>query len=183
MNITFYIHLIFISFKDGEIRQYWSLKDTLPGYLVNGVDFCSSYGSNTFDESCPNACVSVENPFWNAASIDYAKKASGQITVVLNGTRSIGAITYSSYFIKYEVPNLQSEKVNELKVLLLHSPGQAKFETCEKPVTLRYLQSILVETNIKYSCEDEPDNIIYYMCFKEPLSKECLTVKQMIMEI
>jgi hypothetical protein len=140
--------------------------------------FCSAPNQNFFSNtSCQVECVTQNNPFWNAASIDFASRASGHAIAVLNGSRKIGAYSNWSTFFKYEVPNLESGKLKEVKVLLLHTPDQEKYETCKNPKTLQILETTLNEKNIKYSCEDNPNNIILLMCFQNPLSRECQAIK------
>ena len=160
-----------------KARKYWSLDNSFSGYLLNKLNFCSSDLNSDFNyDWCPEECVLYNSSFWNAASIDFAKKASGNVNLILNGTRSVGALLNSSTFIKYELPYLDPIRVQKIKVLLLHSPDQEKFETCERPVTLDYLRKMLKEKNILYECEDDPDNIFLLMCFKDTQSRECQTV-------
>ena len=145
------------------------------------MTFCSSDSASDFVyTSCPRDCVTSNAPFWNAASIDFAKKSSGYAKIVLNGTRSIGAISNTSTFFKHELPNLNSTNVKELTVFLLHNPSQAKYETCKQPKTLKILEKALSEMNISYLCEDNPDEILFLMCFYDPYSKECQAIKSLI---
>jgi len=145
------------------------------------MNFCSSNGVTDFTyDSCPVDCVTRNAPFWNAASADFAKKASGYIKIILNGTRSIGAISNTSTFFLQELPNLDSSNVKQLTVFLLHSPNQQKFETCANPRTLTILKNALAEKNITYVCEDNPDQVLFLMCFYDPFSKECQAIKYLI---
>ncbi len=145
------------------------------------MSFCSSDAAIDFSfDSCPVDCVRRNAPFWNAASVDFAKKASGYIKIVLNGTRSIGAISNTSTFFLQELPNIDSNKVKQLTVFLLHTPNQEKYETCAKPKTLTILKSALAAKNITYVCQDNPDEILFLMCFYDPLSKECQAIKYLI---
>ena len=143
------------------------------------MNFCSSNTATDFSYgSCPLDCVSRNAPFWNAASIDFQpQKASGYVRIVLNGTRSIGAISNTSTFFLRELPNLDSKKVKQLTVFLLHAPNQMKIETCENPKTLTVLKSALAAKNIAYICIDNPDNIYLLMCFYNPSSKECQAIQ------
>lgn len=148
------------------------------GFLFNELTFCSKNGlSDLSYDSCPSDCVTSNASFWNAASIDFAKKAQGSVNVVLNGTRTFGAISNRSTFFNYELPQFKNDRINQVKVILLHSPDQPKYETCKQPKTLIYLENILREKNINYVCEDNPQNIFLLMCFYDPFSKECQAVK------
>lgn len=149
--------------------------------MFNELTFCSAAGQNYFSNvSCPRDCVTSNNPFWNAASINFARKASGSALVVLNGTRTVGALLNTSTFYRHELPQLSSNNVKMLKVLLLHDPDKPKYETCDKPVTLNTLKALLADKSIEYQCEDNPDNIIFLMCFQNPLSRECQAIKYSI---
>ncbi len=121
--------------------------------------------------------MTSNSSFWNAASIDFAKKAKGSVNIVLNGTRTFGAISNRSTFFNYELPQFKNDRITQVKVILLHSPDQPKYETCNQPKTLIYLENILKEKNIKYVCEDNPQNIFLLMCFYDPFSKECQAIK------
>ena len=93
---------------------------------------------------------------------------------MLNGSRSI-AVSPSSTFYLYELPNFKS--VKKLTVLLLHTYGGPKYETCSNGTSLKELEKNLKAKNITYACEDNPKNILFYMCFENPYSKECQSVK------
>ena len=157
----------------------WTLEDTLSGYLLNQLLFCSSSGStNLAYTSCPAGCVTRANPFWNAASLDFAKRASGYISIMLNGSRTAGAIFNGSTFFLYELPNLDSSRVKQLTVVLLHSPDQAVYETCYSPKTLGILEDAMAAKNIAYKCVDDPIDVVYLMCFYQPDSKQCQSIQK-----
>ncbi len=100
--------------------------------------------------------------------------------MVLNGSRSFGAISNRSTFVNYELTELTKEKISQVKVLLLHAPDQPKHETCKEPKSLVYLENILREKEIGYSCEDNPENILLLMCFYDPFSKECQAIRYLL---
>ncbi len=150
----------------------------MSGFLLDKISFCSQKGSNTFDtESCPFKCSRVDNTYWNAASRNFAAKARGEITVVLNGTRTIGALSKESTFLKYELPEFTFPNISYVKIILLHALGKPKYETCNRPKTLQILFDILESKKIPYECDDNPNNIIALFCFQDPFSKECQAIK------
>ena len=158
--------------------KYFSLEDSLSGFLLDKISFCSESGSVTFNNaSCPFMCSIVDNRYWNAASKHFAAKARGQIKVVLNGTRTSGAINIRSTFFAHEVPEFSFPNILAVKVILLHELGKQKYETCNSPKTLQILWDILKSKNIPYECEDNPSNIIALFCFQDPYSKECQAIK------
>lgn len=163
-----------------RVSSYWTLEDTLSGYLLNELVFCSQNATYSYADMCPDTCVTRNNPYWNAASRDFAQKARGYVLLVLNGTRTTGAIYNTSTFFRYELPALTSENVQQVKVLLVHNPDMAKYETCQQPKTLQLLESSLREKNIEYACEDNPDEIVFILCTHSPMSKECQSVKNFI---
>jgi hypothetical protein len=110
------------------------------------------------------------------ASKNFASQAVGKAFVVLNGSREIGAIKETSFFYTIELPLLDASKVDTLKVLLLHDVDMAKHETCSQPKSLLKLIEILKIKSINYECEDNPDNVVLTMCFKNPLSPECQSI-------
>ena len=113
-------------------------------------------------------------------SLSLFEIASGYIKIVLNGTRPIGAISNTSTFFLHELPNLDANKVKQLTVFLLHNPSKDKYETCKHPKSLSLLENALKAKNITYACEDNPDEVLFLMCFYDPYSKECQAIKYLI---
>jgi hypothetical protein len=154
------------------------LENVLSGYLLDSLQFCSDKDQPYFVEShCPLLCVYRNNPFWNAISTQFAQKASGVVTVILNGTRTQGALVNYSTFFNYELPALRSTVVSVVRVILLHLPGQLRHETCKSPKTLKALEKILEEKQIGYECQDNPPEIMPLMCLKAPDTEECAYFK------
>lgn len=154
------------------------MEDTLTGYVADEQKWCSSAGSTIIDEkSCPVDCVVKNNSFWVAASIDFAKKASGRVTALVNATKAReGAASARSIFMTYEVPNMNPTQVTEVRVVLIAPPGVEKYETCAKPVTLTNLKKLLDTKKIKYSCLD--DTMDGYdtrlmLCYLNPNTAKC----------
>jgi hypothetical protein len=140
---------------------------------MNNLMFCVSNDSQFIhDEPCPKNNLHLRN-YWNAASRHFARKARGEVLVVLNGTRSIGAVVNTSTFSLYELPEFNSPNINKVQVLLLHRPNQRKYETCSSGASIRTLQQILEARNISFECTDDPKSLWFYMCFDDPQAKEC----------
>ena len=59
----------------------------------------------------------------------------------------------------------------------MQSPGVKPVETCLNGKTLKDLEANLKKRNITYSCEDNPKTVLFYMCYLDPFSKECQSVK------
>ncbi len=146
----------------------------MSGYLFDGLSFCSDKNEPDFIESqCPKSCVTRDNPFWNAISIQQAKKTSGSVKVLLSGTRKAGAFASFSTFYRYELPYLDPNVVQSVKVLLICEPGKLKYETCKAPKTLKDLKLKLEAKNITYECEDNPREVMKLICLRTPEASEC----------
>ena len=85
------------------------------------------------------------------------------------------AISNTSTFYTQELPNFKN--VRKLSVLLLQTPGGKAVETCANGKTLKDLEANLKMRNISYTCEDNPKTILFLMCFQDPYSKQCQSVK------
>ncbi|XP_078700775.1 ADP-ribosyl cyclase/cyclic ADP-ribose hydrolase-like [Branchiostoma floridae x Branchiostoma belcheri] len=69
--------------------RYTTLEDTLPGYVLNGLRWCGSLSKPWYNEkTCPKCPPTVPwDSFWRAASRSFAKRARGDVFVMLSGTR------------------------------------------------------------------------------------------------
>ena len=144
----------------------------MSGYLLNELMFCSTNDSADFSfDSCPTSCVTRNASFWNAVSADFARRSTGTATVILNGTRSGGAIFNTSTFLNYELAQFEAPRVSKLVVYLLHAPGQRVQETCGNMRTLRQVEQVALSKNISFECIDDPKVIAYFMCFQP--SNDC----------
>ena len=153
------------------------MEDSLSGFLLNSLIFCSDKGVSTFDKKkCRSECIK-SNPFWNAASKYFAQKARGEVKIILNGTRLNGAVNNQSTFYKYELPEFSSLKIHRAKIIVLHNLGKPKYETCTDPRTIQIITRDLSRKNIVYECEDNPKKIIALFCFQDETSKECQSIK------
>ena len=164
--------------KVSTSQGYFTLEDTLTGYVANELRWCSSKSKTAFDSVCPVDCVVKDNTFWVAASIDFAQKASGIVTVLVNNTVGRGgAAANFSIFMKYEIHNLDPAKVKEVRIVLASTPGSAIYETCTKPVTLKNAQNILTAKKIPYKCFDyiifDKFDVRSILCYYEPDSANC----------
>ncbi|RNA37464.1 ADP-ribosyl cyclase cyclic ADP-ribose hydrolase 1 [Brachionus plicatilis] len=156
-----------------RLKGDWTLEDTLSGYLLDGLSFCSDNKSDNFLTICPTDCVTRNNPFWNAVSKNYASKATGRVTAVLNGTRNSGALSNYSTFFNYELPSMNFKNINHFQVILLHSPEMSKYETCQMPKTLNTLRNILQSNNVTYECIDDNFYLKNFLCIENQNSPEC----------
>ncbi|CAF0813814.1 unnamed protein product [Brachionus calyciflorus] len=159
-----------------RLRGYWTLEDVLPGYLYSELTACSNSNKTDFEKECESECMYGNNAFWTAVSIDFARHSTKQVIVILNGTRTEGAAPNRTYFMRFELPNLNYESVKKVKVLLLHSPDKPKYETCSNPITLRYVETFLKSKNVAYECEDDTFFVNNINCIQNPTEKHCETL-------
>ena len=153
----------------------------MSGYLINRLTFCSKKKSSNFDyESCPYNCVACNSSFWNAAARNFAEKASGTVSIVLNGSNPEGAYSNSSTLAKYQIPYLNSRRVDSATIILLNSPGQGKNETCSSPDSLTDLFNALTAENISYTCIDGAKEVLAIFCAANPFSAICLAVTTLL---
>ncbi|CAF0927386.1 unnamed protein product [Didymodactylos carnosus] len=152
----------------GSGYNYVTLEDTLAAYMVNGLTWCgNTNGSEGFNyEFCPYKCSHnywADLAFWGLANAYilphlFATLTSGEIYVILNGTRE-RAFRNDSFFGLFELPNLprtgkyQVEKVN---VLVLHAPDLPVIEKCGEH-SLIELEQLVKKAGFDYSCQDDPE--------------------------
>ncbi|XP_069782133.1 ADP-ribosyl cyclase/cyclic ADP-ribose hydrolase 2 isoform X2 [Narcine bancroftii] len=105
-------------------QKYMPLERTLIGYLVDGLNWCGKSCSQGLDfESCPqwNDCENnAMRSFWRAASKNYAAKAHGMVTVMLNGSTNGNAFRNGSIFREIELENLD-KKVTSVRLWIIDS--------------------------------------------------------------
>ncbi|XP_070538895.1 ADP-ribosyl cyclase/cyclic ADP-ribose hydrolase-like isoform X2 [Ptychodera flava] len=120
---------------------YVTLEHTLTGNVLDRiVAWCGKPedpGIN-YDE-CPdrNAChhpdpeSNAKCAFWQQASIEFAKLATGDVRVLLDGAKEDGekAFHSKSYFKLYELPNLNKDNVKTIHILVMYSTKNI-IETC-----------------------------------------------------
>ncbi|KAI8497934.1 GPI inositol deacylase [Branchiostoma belcheri] len=148
--------------------RYTTLEDTLPGYVLNGLRWCGSLSEPWYNEkTCPKCPPSVPwDSFWRAASRSFAKRARGDVFVMLSGTRKdqegkpIDAFVNTSYFGMEELPNLDQQKVSKVNVWVMHDlivvPPYR--EACGKG-SLIQLDQELSRRGFLMDCTDDPPGV------------------------
>uniref|UniRef100_A0A667YUX0 ADP-ribosyl cyclase/cyclic ADP-ribose hydrolase n=1 Tax=Myripristis murdjan TaxID=586833 RepID=A0A667YUX0_9TELE len=100
------------------VRHFWTLEDTLVGYIFNDLIWCD------FDfSSCPEWSACVNHPvysLWRQASQNFAETACGNITVLLNGSID-HAFNRKSMFGSVELDSLNPRMVNHLHHELMNT--------------------------------------------------------------
>lgn len=130
---------------------YFTLEDTLLGYVLDGQSWCGKNGSNeTFTKNCEDCQNSPVNAFWEAASAAFAQHACEEASVMLDGQRE-EPYESNSFFGGVEVPNLLPSKLKSLTVVLVSTEHWANC-TCESLGNLR--QDL--DPNIGCDCKEVP---------------------------
>eukprot|EP00794_Sanderia_malayensis_P016044 gene16044-17666_t len=161
-------------------RRFTTLEDTLAGYLFTGLSWCGSKDPPGINyNSCPYEC-SIQAPYWAMANFKFAQKVEGVVHVLLNGTRkhlNDGNI-YPSYlkdryyFGPYVIPNLDSSKVTEVRILVAHTLRERPLESCGE-ASIKELQQDLTNKGIRHSCHDDPDIVKHVLCASNPMLGSC----------
>lgn len=81
---------------------------------ADGIDYTSC---------CPNTPT---RSFWFQYSVEFAQAASGTVFFLTDGESSVGAFNTESFFATAELPNLSTDTVTHVIVLLVHRRGRGK---------------------------------------------------------
>ncbi|CAH8466400.1 unnamed protein product [Schistosoma rodhaini] len=152
-----------------------SLETTFPGYLFDELNWCN--GSLTGNTKYGTVCgcdykSNVVHAFWQSASAEYARRASGNIFVVLNGSVK-APFNENKTFGKIELPLLKHPRVQQLTVKLVHSLEDVNNrQTCES-WSLQELANKLNSVHIPFRCIDDPLEFRHYQCIENPGKQLC----------
>ncbi|XP_048588917.1 ADP-ribosyl cyclase/cyclic ADP-ribose hydrolase [Nematostella vectensis] len=165
---------------------YTTLEDTMAGWLVNGLTWCGNVtlprnASDGIDYvSCPTNCDYFA-AFWGLASRKFAERTRGVARVMVNGSRVdtngswVPAYRKNSFFGKYELPNLQSHFVTELRIIVMHTIGTSvnHIESCGNG-SVKTLVEDATRHGLNVSCSDDPSEVKHLLCVDHPTAPECL---------
>ncbi|XP_069015472.1 ADP-ribosyl cyclase/cyclic ADP-ribose hydrolase 1-like [Embiotoca jacksoni] len=116
-----------------ERNHFFTLEDTLLGFIMNGWTWWEEKGSNGEDQ-------------WFFSNPDFADYACGNTTVMLDGQRS-KPFDPDTYFARIELKRLKYPRVTKLQVILI-TENKNK---CDSD-SLKELRKVL-DNNISYSCK------------------------------
>ncbi|XP_038050433.1 ADP-ribosyl cyclase/cyclic ADP-ribose hydrolase-like [Patiria miniata] len=158
-----------------------TLEDTLMGYMVDGLQWCSSTnpwstGLNYWE--CPEfwqeGCEVASTAFYTATSSAIGRQATGVVTVMLDATRTDGAYRNDSFFANYEFPNMDPEKVTRGDIILVNRLGKPVVETCGTG-SVAVLERLFKEKGIEWTCTDSDERVFHIQCSKDPTHDDCIT--------
>lgn len=166
-------------------KTYKSLEETLLGYVLNNLKFCSTVQDPGItdqcaildQESCDNS-KSAYRIFWKEISLAFSSRVRGDVAVILNA--SIQAFRETSTFGGVELPNLLKGNVSKITVLLAHKFNDPINETCESG-SLNVLRDRVKAKGVEFQCEENPREVVHYFCANNQYSKNCIFVNEGVM--
>uniref|UniRef100_A0A3B3TNA6 ADP-ribosyl cyclase/cyclic ADP-ribose hydrolase n=1 Tax=Poecilia latipinna TaxID=48699 RepID=A0A3B3TNA6_9TELE len=126
-------------------RHFWTLEDTLVGFLFNDLIWCFDFNS------CPAWSTCRTHPvysLWKRASQNFAEMACGNITVLLNG--SITNAFNRKMFGSVELDSLNPQRVNYVNIKVVTNP-EGPHESCGRGSIVELIQ-ILWSRGFRWTC-------------------------------
>ncbi|KAM9332644.1 ADP-ribosyl cyclase/cyclic ADP-ribose hydrolase 1-like [Pholidichthys leucotaenia] len=158
-------------------RYFWTLEDTMVGYMFNDLMWCGQEEDSGFDfSSCPEWSACKNHPvysLWRQASQNFAEMACGNITVLLNGS-IVDAFNKNSMFGSVELDNLKPHKVDYVNIKVVTNLGGPHIESCSHGSILDLIQ-ILQSRGFHWTCTDSDQTLRILQCIQEPNHSSCQT--------
>ncbi|CAH8478180.1 unnamed protein product [Heterobilharzia americana] len=152
-----------------------SLETTLPGYLFDELNWCMKNFTGNASYGTPCGCNETSKvvlAFWESASAMYAKKVSGDVIVVLNGSVAL-PLRENGTFVRVEFPLLVPPRVRKITVKLIHNARRTNYHhTCES-LSIRQFASIVKSRSISYECINDPPEFKHFLCIEDPYISDC----------
>ncbi|XP_044274294.1 ADP-ribosyl cyclase/cyclic ADP-ribose hydrolase 1 isoform X1 [Varanus komodoensis] len=157
-------------------RNYFTLEDTLPGYIADGLSWCGNPSSPGINyNSCPKWTECENNPssiYWKMASKMFAEAACGTVQVMLNGSIGGGAYRDNSILGSVEMVNLNPDKISKVQIWLMHDIDGPQSESCMGHSVTK-LKEILERRKISVSCKDNYRPVQLLQCTNNPDHAAC----------
>jgi len=171
-------------------ENYVTLERTITGMIGNDLDFCGCTSESktcvdgiSYDtcKKCTGDAKDASYRFWEAASKNFAKRASGVSYVMLNGSKNADEKAYHkwSFFKNYELPELaklgRQGVVRKLVIFVVSDLDRKMREGCKNSdgsvaVLIQDARKLGIK---KVRCVDDPRMIINILCAKNPRAKQC----------
>ncbi|TGZ61783.1 hypothetical protein CRM22_007790 [Opisthorchis felineus] len=154
------------------------LEGTLPGYILNGLDWCDTKqtAGKIYQTQC--GCTGKADlvyAFWKSASNAYSKLVEGEVGLILNGS-FVTPYDKNRTFANSELPNLNFPRVTKLTAYLVYPLEEVEFRSrvgCNSE-NLMTLKADVQKKNISYECIEQPIFALHYLCALNPTSRQCL---------
>ncbi|XP_063967319.1 ADP-ribosyl cyclase/cyclic ADP-ribose hydrolase-like [Lytechinus pictus] len=154
-----------------QSSDYTNIELTMLGRVVDGSIFCSMAEAPGINyDACPKfgSCTNeTQAAFWGKSSKRFAGGASGDVTVILDGSRTDGAYRSTSFFRTAEVVNLDPAKVTSLTAYIVHNLDGTVTEKCITG-SLLDLQEDITSKGISFNCIDDPSITRHVQCIQDP---------------
>ncbi|XP_034717965.1 ADP-ribosyl cyclase/cyclic ADP-ribose hydrolase 1-like [Etheostoma cragini] len=159
------------------VRHFWTLEDTLAGYMFNDLIWCGQEKDSGFDfSSCPEWSACRNHPvysLWRLASQNFAEMACGNITVLLNGS-IVNAFGRKSMFGSVELDSLNPHRVNYVNIKVVTNLEGPFIETCSEGSIVDLIQ-ILQSRGFRWTCTDKDQTLMILQCIQNPQHSSCQT--------
>ncbi|XP_069552514.1 ADP-ribosyl cyclase/cyclic ADP-ribose hydrolase 1-like [Brachyistius frenatus] len=158
-------------------RHFWTLEDTLVGYMFNDLVWCGQEEDSGFDfNSCPKWSVCRNHPvysLWRQASQNFAEMACGNITVLLNGSIA-NAFNRKSMFGSVELDSLNPQRLDYVNIKVVTNPDGPHVESCTQGSIVDLIQ-ILRSRGFHWTCTDDDQTLRILQCLQDPKQSSCQT--------
>ncbi|XP_060920320.1 ADP-ribosyl cyclase/cyclic ADP-ribose hydrolase 1 isoform X1 [Labrus mixtus] len=159
------------------VGQFWTLEDTLVGYMFNDLIWCGQEEDSDFDfSSCPEWSACRNHPvysLWRQASQNFAEMACGNITVLLNGS-IVNAFNKKSMFGSVELDSLNPHRVDYVNIKVVTNLEGPIIESCGKGSIVDLIQ-ILQSRGFRWTCTDDDQTLMILQCIQNPEQPSCQT--------
>ncbi|XP_015231255.1 PREDICTED: ADP-ribosyl cyclase/cyclic ADP-ribose hydrolase 1-like [Cyprinodon variegatus] len=156
-------------------RHFWTLEDTLVGYLFNDLIWCGQEEDSDFDFNyCPAWSICRTHPvysLWKHASKNFAEMACGNITVLLNGS-IVNAFNRKSMFGSVELDSLNPQRVNYVNIKVVTNPEGPHIESCSRGSVVELIQ-ILCSRGFRWTCTDNDLTLVILQCIQDLNQPSC----------
>jgi len=171
-------------------EHFWTLEDTLWGYLLNGLIWC---GANLDQQSytyfnytyCPSyGAPGSRITFWNAASRFFAQRAMGDVWMIGRGSIRNGqpyeifrspalgnyntsAGIFPSIFATVELPSINIASITSFTVWIISNPDVPDESCASSQGSVQALRNALMVAGVaqsKITCEDDPPVVQFFRC-------------------
>ncbi|XP_019131011.2 ADP-ribosyl cyclase/cyclic ADP-ribose hydrolase 1 [Larimichthys crocea] len=159
------------------VRHFWTLEDTLVGYMFNDLIWCGQEGDSGFDfSSCPEWSACRNHPvysLWRQASQNFAEMACGNVTVLLNGSIA-NAFNRKSMFGSVELDGLNPHRVDYVNIKVVTNLEGPFIESCNQGSIVDLIQ-ILQSRGFRWTCTDNDQTLMILQCIQNPEQSACQT--------
>ncbi|KAF7213557.1 ADP-ribosyl cyclase/cyclic ADP-ribose hydrolase 1 [Nothobranchius furzeri] len=157
------------------VPHFWTLEDTLAGYMFNELIWCGQEEDSDFDfNSCPEWSVCRTHPvfsLWKRASQTFAEAACGNITVLLNGS-IVNAFNRKSMFGSVELDSLNPHRVKYVNIKVVTNLDGPQIESCSQGSIVDLIH-VLRSRGFRWTCTDSDPTLMILQCVQDLTRPYC----------